>query len=113
MIALTPRSLRAAKFDGTRDEFPQNSGKTNAPTIRFEADRSIIECSRYGVLASSQCPKFYLLPEYIAKNAKIQRKLVNVPRRGDWIYNEEKGLDPGSIISENRAQLTKSERGTI
>jgi hypothetical protein len=29
-------------LEGTSDEFSQNSGKTNAPTIRLEADRFII-----------------------------------------------------------------------
>src|SRR5579863_9863764 len=36
MIALTPQSLKSARFELARHEFSQKSGKTNAPTIRLD-----------------------------------------------------------------------------
>jgi hypothetical protein len=41
MIALTPQSLRRAKFEVARGEFFQKSGKTNAPTIAVDPKASL------------------------------------------------------------------------
>src|SRR5260370_29326676 len=43
MIALTPQSLKRARFEFARNEFSQKSGKTNAPTIRLDGKAPLLD----------------------------------------------------------------------
>jgi hypothetical protein len=43
MIALTPQSLRRAKFEFARVEFSQKSGKTKAPIMGLDGKTTLLD----------------------------------------------------------------------